>query len=143
MADTSARPGALPPAIAEATADAVVSIDGAGRVVAWNPAAERIFGRRSADVLGQDMAELIIPPELRERHRRGLARFLETEDGPVLGRRIQILAMRADGSLFPVELMISAIRMPDGGHRFTALVQSLDDRGRGDWPRRRPRGWTA
>lgn len=134
MADTSAHPGALPPAIAEATPDAVVSIDEAGRVVAWNHAAERIFGRRGGDVLGQDMAQLIIPPELRERHRRGLTRFLETGDGPVLGRRIQILAMRADGSPIPVELMISAIRMPDGGHRFTALVHGLEHRGRGELP---------
>ena len=116
------------------TPDAVVSIDGSGRVVDWDDAAERIFDRRREDVLGRDLADLIIPSELREWYRRGLARFLEPGDGPMLGRRIQLVALRADGSPFPVELMISAIRMPDGEHKFTALVRGLEHRSHGALP---------
>lgn len=111
----------------EAALDAVISIDTTGNVIEWNGAAERMFGRRREDVLGREMAELVIPPELRDRHRQGLARFVATGQGPVVGRRIEITGMRAEGTFFPVELTISAIRAPGGELTFTAFLRALED----------------
>src|SRR5712691_9993062 len=85
-------------AVLEASLDGVITIDHLGRIVEFNPAAERLFGHRHADVLGKDLAELIVPPALREAHRRGLARYLATGEGPVLGRRVEMPALRADGN---------------------------------------------
>src|SRR5918997_401484 len=75
-------------ALLDAALDCVVTMDHEGRVVDFNPAAERCFGYRGPDVAGRDMAELIIPPLLRQRHRSGLARYLETKEAAVLDRRL-------------------------------------------------------
>ena len=98
----------------DAALDCVVAMDHRGRVLEFNPAAERIFGYRSEDAVGKEMAELIVPPELRERHRSGLARLLAGAEPRVLDRRIELEAIRADGSRFPVELAITQIDVP--GH---------------------------
>src|SRR6476659_2842537 len=70
-------------AMLDAALDCVVTMDHEGRVVDFNPAAERTFGYTVDEAVGRDMAERIIPPELRERHRQGLARYLETAEGAV------------------------------------------------------------
>src|SRR5436305_14930653 len=95
--------------ILEAALDAIISIDHEGRVVEFNPAAEQIFGCSRAEVLGQPLAERIIPPSMRERHYRGLAHYLATGEGPALGRRLELTALRADGTEFPVELAITRL----------------------------------
>jgi PAS domain S-box-containing protein len=107
--------------------DCVVTMDHAGRIVDFNPAAERTFGYRAADVLGHDMAQLIVPPDLRERHRRGLERYLDTERPALLDRRVEITGMRADGSTFPVELTITRIDVP-GPPTFTGYLRDISDR---------------
>ena len=66
-------------------------MDEDGRITEFNPAAERTFGFRRADVIGQPLADMIIPPSLRDAHRRGLAHYLATGSGPVLNRRIEIV----------------------------------------------------
>ena len=88
-------------AIIDSALDAVVLMDLAGRIFDWNPAAERIFGWRRDEVLGLELASLIIPPGLREGHRRGLAHYAATGEGPVLGRRLELRALRRDGRSFP------------------------------------------
>jgi PAS domain S-box-containing protein len=111
----------------DAALDAVITIDSEGRVVAFNPAAERIFGYSAQDVTGREMAELIVPPSLRERHRNGLARYVQTGASAILGQRIEITGMRADGSEFPVELTIT--RIPLGGAPlFTGHLRDITDR---------------
>jgi diguanylate cyclase (GGDEF)-like protein/PAS domain S-box-containing protein len=97
-------------AILDASTDAIVTMDHGGRVIEFNRAAERHFGYARDAVVGRDMAELIVPPELRERHRQGLARYLASGEGPVLGKTIEVPALRADGSRFEVELTI--VRIP-------------------------------
>jgi PAS domain S-box-containing protein len=114
-------------AMLEAALDCVVTMDHEGCVVDFNPAAERTFGHAAADVVGRDMAELIIPPELRERHRRGLARYLATEDAVVLDHRLEITGLRADGTTFPVELTITRIDVP-GPPTFTGYLRDITDR---------------
>jgi PAS domain S-box-containing protein len=93
-------------AMLDAALDCVVTMDHEGRVVDFNPAAERTFGYRDGDAVGRPMAELIVPPELRERHRRGLARYVATEEAVLLDRRAEITSIRADGTTIPVELTI-------------------------------------
>jgi PAS domain S-box-containing protein len=103
------RVGRIKSAVLEVALDAVITMNHLGRVVEFNPAAEKLFGYEREKALGKEMAELIIPPELRERHRQGLTRYLETGEGPVLRRRIEVPAMRADGTTFPAELAIIPI----------------------------------
>jgi PAS domain S-box-containing protein len=93
----------------EAALDCVIIADASGRVVEFNPAAERTFGYTRDEALGRTMAELIVPPSLRERHITAFARFIETRHGRMLGRRLELTGMRADGSEFPVELALSQV----------------------------------
>jgi PAS domain S-box-containing protein len=118
---------ALTSAILETAPDAILAIERAGRLVEFNPAAEAIFGFRKADVIGRVMADLIVPPALRNPHIRGLARYLETGDGPVMGRRIEITALRADGGEFPIELTV--VRVPgEGQPLFVGHVRDITER---------------
>ena len=113
--------------ILEAAMDCIVGIDAEGRITDFNPAAEQLFRYRREDVLGKEMASIIIPPSLRDRHRAGLARYAQTGKGEVIGRRIEILAMRADGSELPVELTITPIAVR-GSVAFTGYVRDITER---------------
>jgi len=114
-------------AILEAALDAIVLMDHEGRIAEFNPAAERMFGYKCSEVLGRKLADVIIPPQLRPAHEAGFARFLKTGEGPVLGRRIESVAMRKDGTELPVELAISRIAL-DGPPSFTGHIRDLTDR---------------
>ena len=116
-------------AVLKTSLDAIITIDGEGNVVEFNPAAETTFGYARSEVIGREMCGLIIPPSLREAHRRGMARYLATGEGPVLGRRIEINAARADGTEFPVELAITRISA-EGPALFTAHVRDISERKR-------------
>ncbi|MGH2618651.1 MAG: PAS domain S-box protein, partial [Thermomicrobiales bacterium] len=107
--------------------DCVIGMDQEGRVTEFNPAAERTFGYCRDDAIGQMLADLIVPPTMREAHRLGLHQLLETGHGPVLGQRFEISAMRADGSVFPVELTITAVSEPDGPW-FLGYVRDITSR---------------
>ena len=93
----------------EAALDCVVMADASGCVVEWNPASERTFGYTREEALGRTLAELIVPPSLRDRHAAAFTRFVETGEGPLLGRRLELTGMHADGSEFPVELTLSRV----------------------------------
>ena len=116
-------------AILEGALDAVISIDKYARVTYVNSAFERTFGYRAEEVIGCDLAEKIVPPGLREAHRQGLARYLETGQESILDRRIELSAMRADGSLFPAELAVTRTGLP-GQPAFTGYVRDITDRQR-------------
>src|SRR5919109_159938 len=96
-------------AVLETALDAVITIDHRGSVLDFNPAAERLFGRSRAGVQGKNIAELIVPPRLREAHHRGMAHYLATGEGPVLGKRVEMPALRSDGTEVQVELAITRI----------------------------------
>ena len=116
-------------AVVETSLDCIIVIDAAGNVVEFNPAAELTFGYRRADVLGREMAQLIIPPAWRDRHRAGMARHAATGEGPVLNRRIELTAVRASGEEFPVELAITQT-VVQGRSLFTASLRDLTERRR-------------
>jgi PAS domain S-box-containing protein len=96
-------------AMLDSALDAVVGMNAGGVITEFNPAAERMFGYARAEAVGQRMAELIVPPTLRKQHMEGLARYLAGGASKILGRRIEITAMRRDGSEFPVELSIQRV----------------------------------
>ena len=95
--------------ILETALDGIITIDDEGRIRDFNPAAERMFGRSRADAVGQEVAELIIPPRFRDSHRRGFAHFRATGKGQVLNTRTDLTALRADGTEFPVEVGVTRI----------------------------------
>jgi PAS domain S-box-containing protein len=107
--------------------NAVVSMDQQGRVIYWNPSAEAIFGIPRSVALGKPVAELVVPERLRDAHNAGLQHLLAEGAGPLLDRRIEMSALRADGSEFPVEMTISALR-EDDGWTFTAFIQDISSR---------------
>jgi PAS domain S-box-containing protein len=111
--------------------DAVISIDRDARVTYVNSAFERTFGYQAEEVIGCDLADKIVPPALREAHRRGLARYLETGQASILNRRIEMPAMRADGTEFPAELAVTRTGLP-GQLAFTGYVRDITDRRRAE-----------
>ncbi len=126
--DAESRAGdARAQAIIDAALDAVLLMDAEGNVAEWNPAAERIFGWKRDEVLGCEMAALIVPERYREAHRRGLAHFLVTGEGPVLGRRLEICAIRRDGEEIPVELSISPLPGSDR-KLFVGFIRDISQR---------------
>jgi PAS domain S-box-containing protein len=118
-------------AVLEGALDCIISMDHDGRITEFNPAAELTFGYRRKDVIGMEMAEAAIPPERRAFYRRALRNYLESEDSQALDRRMEITAMRADRSEFPVELAITRIPMIDPP-QFTAFLRDITDRKRAE-----------
>jgi PAS domain S-box-containing protein len=118
-------------AMLESSLDAIVTMDHGGRVLGWNHAAETTFGYRTDEALGRDMADLIVPPELRAAHRKGLARLLETAEPVVLDRRLELTALHRNDAEFPVELTITRIALP-GLPTFTAYLRDITDRRRAE-----------
>ncbi|HUG67448.1 MAG TPA: PAS domain S-box protein, partial [Pirellulaceae bacterium] len=118
-------------AILETALDCIISMDHEGKVFDFNSAAERTFGYSRGDVIGRELADLIIPPSLRERHQQGMSHYLATGEGPVLGKRLELPALRADGSEFPVELAITRI-VTDGPPLFTAYLRDISERTRAE-----------
>ncbi|WP_198170441.1 PAS domain S-box protein [Deinococcus arboris] len=113
-------------AVLNSSLDAVIVMDEHGKVTEWNPAAERLFGYRREELIGQELAAHIIPPEWRDAHQRGLAHYLRTGEGPVLGRRLHLTALRRTGETFPCELAITALDLPNE-RLFTASLRDLTD----------------
>ena len=115
--------------ILDTALDSIVTSDQSGTIIEFNAAAEAAFGYRKQDVIGRQMADLIIPPKYREMHRQGMKRYLATGEAHVLGQKIEIEAMRSDGSEFPVELAIVRVPLP-GPAFFTAYIRDLTERKR-------------
>jgi len=116
-------------AILETALDAIVTIDHRGTVLEWNAAAEATFGYSRAEAVGRELAALVIPAVAREAHRQGLARALATGVGPLLGKRVEMTAIRADGAEFPVELAIGRVA-GDSPPLYTGYIRDISERKR-------------
>jgi PAS domain S-box-containing protein len=114
-------------AILDSALDCIVTIDHEGHITEFNPAAERTFGYCRDEAVGKRLADVIIPPSLREGHRQGFTRYLATGEARVLGKRVELTAARADGSEFPVELAISRIPL-EGPPSFTGYLRDITER---------------
>jgi PAS domain S-box-containing protein len=123
-------------AILDSVLDCIVTMDADGRVIEFNAAAERTFGYTNAEVIGRALTDLIIPPPFRCAHTAGLAHYLATGEGPLLGKLIEITAVRSDGSELPVELAITAIRS-DQAPIFTGVLRDITARKQADETRAR------
>ncbi len=129
-------------AILDSALDCIVTVDSEGCITEFNPAAERTFGHRRGDVVGKQLADVIIPQSLREKHRRGFARYLATGETQVLGRRVEVTAARADGREFPVELAITRIPV-DGPPCFTGYLRDITERKQAEQELRRSAAFLA
>jgi two-component system cell cycle sensor histidine kinase/response regulator CckA len=123
LAESEARKAA----VLDSVLDCIVTMDAGGLVLEFNAAAARTFGYTKADAIGRPLADLIIPPRFREMHRTGLAHYLATGDGRVIGKLIEIVAMRSDGSELPVELAITAIHS-EKAPIFTGVLRDISAR---------------
>jgi PAS domain S-box-containing protein len=115
-------------AILQSALDCIISFDLDGKIIEFNPAAERAFGYTQEEVLGRDMVDLILPDMLRDTHRRGLALFNATSVNlPTPGQRIELRALRGDRTEFPAEVSVSRIKS-DGQPMFTAYLRDVTER---------------
>jgi PAS domain S-box-containing protein len=114
-------------AVLASALEAIVTMDEFGNVVDFNPAAERMFGFERDDVAGRPLADVLIPPELRALHREGFTRFLETGKPVILGKHLEVEALRADGERLPIELTVTQVQMP-GTTLFTGFIRDVSER---------------
>lgn len=111
-------------AILDSALDAVVTINAKGLVTEWNHQAEVIFGYSADEAIGLPLTETIIPPQHHTSHDKGMTHYLKTGEGPVLGQKIEITALRKGGEEFPIELAIVPVVMK-GVHTFTAFMSDI------------------
>ena len=114
-------------AVLRSTLDSIISMDVAGFVTEFNPAAVQAFGYLREEAIGRQLGELIVPERLREAHRSGLARYLKTGEAHVIGKRLELPAMRKDGSEFESELTITRSDIA-GEPAFTGVLRDISDR---------------
>ena len=114
-------------ATVSASLDGIIIVNSDGAVIDFSESAERIFGYKREDVLGQNMAELIVPERYRDAHINGMKRMRETGQSKILGQRIEIEAMRADGGEFMSELAISS-SSGEAGDFFIAYIRDISAR---------------
>ena len=113
--------------IIESSLSAIVIMDSYGLITDWNHQAEKIFGWARKEAIGQRLEELIIPPRYRNEHRQGLQTFLHTGIGPLLNKLIEHVAMRRDGSEFPVEFSISPLKLGNA-YIFSGFIHEITAR---------------
>ena len=111
-------------ATVSASLDGIIIINALGKVVEFSDSAERIFGYTKEDIIGKDMSAMIVPQRYREAHNNGMARMRDTGEANILGQRIEIEALRADGEEFMSELAISRSRSA-GGDIFIAYIRDI------------------
>ena len=104
--------------------DGIVTIDATGALVEFNPAAERIFGYTKAEVMGKKLSEVMIPPSLRKAHETKHREFVLTGKKHIFDRRVELTAMRADGTEFPVELTLTSLQS-DGTTLVTGFIRDI------------------
>jgi two-component system sensor histidine kinase/response regulator len=119
-------------AILDVALDCVILMDAEGCIVQFNPAAERTFGYLASEAVGHQLADLIIPPDERDAHKEGLARYLETGEATVMNQRLELIAVRKNGEVFPVEVAIAPISS-DGTAMFAGYMRDITERRRSEF----------
>ena len=114
-------------AVLENALDAVIGMDIEGKIIDWNAQATALFGWSREETVGRPLSELVIPQRYREGHQQGMAAFLRTGKGAILNRKIEISALRKDGSEFPVELSVTPIET-DHSTAFYGFISDISER---------------
>ncbi len=117
--------------ILDSALDAVVGMDSGGRILEFNRAAEQMFGFTRGEAIGRPLVELIVPNDLRDAHRAGLRRYLESGEALVLGKPVVLKAMRKGGQEFPIEAAITPLDL-EGPPRFVGFVRDISERRRAE-----------
>lgn len=107
--------------------DAIVCMDKKGAITLWTPQAEKIFGWKDSEVIGKQMSDIIIPNKYRKAHEKGLANYLQTGEGPVLEKTLEITALHQNGNEFPIELSIVAVSNGENEF-FCAFIRDITER---------------
>jgi PAS domain S-box-containing protein len=118
-------------AILDSALDCIVTIDHRGKIIDFNPAAEATFGYRKSAAIGQNLSDLLIPMALRAQHDADMAAYLATGVWPMLGKRREVTALRADGEEFPVEIAVVPIHQ-NGQPKFTAFLRDIGEQRRAE-----------
>ncbi len=113
--------------IIESSLSAIVIMDSYGLITDWNHQAEKMFGWLRNEAIGQRLEDLIIPLRFRNAHRQGLQHFLHTGIGPLLNQLIEHVAIRRDGSEFPVELSIAPLKLGNA-YIFSGFIHEITAR---------------
>jgi two-component system sensor histidine kinase/response regulator len=116
-------------AITDSAQDAILMMDPEGRVSYWNPAAERIFGYAHDEAIGKNLHQIIVPQHYHEAHHAALPVFLKTGQGAVMGKTLDLQALRKDGKEISVQLSLSAVQL-DGAWHAVGLLRDITDRKR-------------
>lgn len=109
--------------------DAILVADGDGKILEFNAAAETIFGYRRDEVLGRDLGDVIVPDKFRAAHAAGMKRHRETGEKRIIGAgRVRLEGLRADGSIFPVEMSVQTAKGAKGGEIFVSFIRDISHR---------------
>ena len=113
-------------AVIDGALDAILTIDAAGLLIEFNPAAERMFGYKKEQVIGKPMSEVIIPPNQCNLHEIGHQQFVLTGEKHIFNQRLELIAMRSDGSEFPIELTLTSLK-EDGLSLVTGFIRDISE----------------
>ncbi len=113
-------------AIVDSAVDGIIVIDACGRVEAFNPGAERLFGYSASEVCGQNV-NMLMPSPYRDEHDGYLSRYLATGRAKIIGIGREVQGRRKDGSVFPLHLSVGEMRI-GGERKFTGILHDLTDR---------------
>ncbi len=114
-------------AIASTAADGLVVMDNRGRVTYWNHTAEKMFGYTLDEAAGRELHVLIAPQAYHEHYRQGFERFVQTGGGPAIGNTLEFMAIRKDGSSFPIEVSTSAVNL-NGVWHAVGIIRDVSER---------------
>jgi diguanylate cyclase (GGDEF)-like protein/PAS domain S-box-containing protein len=115
----------------ESALDCIITTDGEGHIVEFNPMAERVFRYSRDAVIGRKLSDVLVPRHLRRRHEISMKRLLTGDQQSMLSRRIESIAMRGDGTTIPVELMMQRVTDADPP-LFTGFLRDLSERKQAD-----------
>src|SRR6266478_5873363 len=110
-------------AVIASALDGIVTIDVEACIMDFNPAAEKMYGHAAADVVGKPLLDVVVSPESRDRQLANLSRWEATGQTGVLLPRQELMAVRADGTRFPVELTL--VRLSEGPVRYVGFIRDL------------------
>jgi len=128
--------------VIESANDAYVCTDQAGVIIEWNHQAEQTFGWSASEAIGCALDELIIPPEMREAHRAGMKRYHASGEHKVLNQRLELMALRRDGSVLPTEVRVRALHI-EGHVIFSAFLHDITERKQAELKREHEAGHDA